>query len=136
MSLILRLPVPPAPNRFPSHHMALHNAKMRYQGKAWLAAIQQHLPSQEPPAFVTLHAMFLLVHPRDDDGLFIKWVLDALKQKQIGRYGKPPKLNWRHGLYDKAGYFQDDDPTHLRLERPWQERCSSRKLEELVLEIE
>lgn len=55
--------------------------------------------------------------------------MTALRQKQTGA------MRWRNGLFDLCGYFVDDDPSHLTLGNVWQNRCSSRKLEELIIEI-
>lgn len=106
----LILPLPPSPNDTPSHHMEEHRAKRRYQGRAWLAAVKsQHRPLRDPPARVLVTAHLALENLRDDDNRngSLKWALDALRQKQRG------KLNWRQGLFDKCGYFIDDDPGHL-----------------------
>lgn len=75
--------------------------------------------------------MFLVYRQRDQDNLIasLKWVLDALKQRQDGKVG------WRLGICDTMGYFVDDDPAHLTLGDVWQNRCS-RDLQGLVLEIE
>ncbi len=131
-ALILRLPIPPSPNRLPSNGFALQRVKDRYRGSAWVAACQQTRPTLDPPEHVTLHAMFLFCRkPRDEDNLkaSLKFVLDALRQKQQGA------MRWRHGLYDKCGFFVDDDPIHFTLGEVWQNRCSSRKAEELIVEI-
>ncbi len=107
----LFLPLPPSPNSLGGHHHALHRAKRKYQREAWVAAVCQDPPSDPPPARVIVRADFRVRNLRDDDNLSasLKWVLDALRQRQRG------KLHWRQGLYDQRGYFVDDDPTHLIL---------------------
>lgn len=129
--MILRLPLPPALNRWPRHGLALHAFKNRYRKRAWAAAIQQERPLHDPPAKVRLHAMFLVYRLRDEGELSagLKFVLDALKQRQTG------KVAWRQGLFDTLGYFVEDDPAHLELGDVWQNTCGL-KLQEIVVEIE
>ena len=113
----LILPLPPARNAQGGRTSpkAAHWVKRRYQTRAWVAAVQQQRPTLDPPAKVRVTAHFKIYGPlRDDDGLDMKWVLDALKQKQKG------SLAWRLGLFDQCGYFVDDDPSRLELEKPTQ----------------
>lgn len=129
MKVELWLPIPPPPNRtrFGSPRGA-HFEKKAYQKAAWLAAVTQQTPDHDPPSKVIVSAHFKLYGPlRDEDGLDLKWVLDALRQEQRG------KLGWRQGLYVPCGYFVDDDPAHLTLEKPTQE--IDRKNRKLIVTI-
>lgn len=107
----LTLPLPPSPNEWPSHHMAEHRAKRKYQREAWLAAVQQSKPPRHPPKRVKIAVTLYVYRERDEDGITgsLKWLLDALRQKQRGN------LRWREGIADRCGYFIDDDPSHLEL---------------------
>ena len=108
----LKLPVPPSPNALPSHPMELHKVKNRYRRDAWLRAVSQHKPIMDPPEFVTVMAIFYTSQEWDEDNLSagMKFVLDCLKQKQTG------KVAWKQGLFMDAGYFIDDDPSHMKLD--------------------
>jgi hypothetical protein len=90
--------------------MQLHRRKRKYQTTCWAAAISQSRPSRDPAGLVKVDAHFRLHNLRDEtDNLpaSLKWTLDALRQAQQGSVG------WRQGVYDKCGYFLDDDPRHL-----------------------
>ena len=107
----LILPVPPSPNRWPSHHMMLHRMKRNYQARVWVSAIEQAPPLNEPPFPANVDVTLWLKRFRDEDNLHasLKWLLDALKQKQKG------SLAWRKGLYTSKGYIRDDDPDCIKL---------------------
>lgn len=89
--------------------MAAHKAKGEYRSRVWIEACKQKPPSHFPPEKVIIDATFYTKHARDYDNLSLKWVLDALKQKQRG------SMYWRHSLYDLRGYLVDDDPAHCVL---------------------
>lgn len=127
----LVLPVPPSPNDWPRHAMALHRAKNKYRRICWMEAIQQHRPDREPPPLVVVLATYHTVRRRDADNLVggLKWVLDALKREQRG------DVAWRQGVADLCGYFVDDDPGHLRLGRVAQERTEHFDDERLEVEL-
>jgi hypothetical protein len=126
----LVLPLPDSLNRWPKSAMAEHAAKRRYQREVWVKACAQHKPTHEPPAHVVIRASFYLRNKRDEDNLkgSLKWVLDALKQRQTG------KLDWRMGIADEKGFFIDDDPARLTVAEP--EQVIDRKEPRLILEIE
>lgn len=133
--MILQLPLPMSPNRWPktSPHR-LQVVKDEYRLACWAAAVTQHKPHRDPPPLVTVHAMFL--HRvtrgfRDETNMraAMKWVEDALQQEQLGA------MRWRQGLYTLCGYFINDSPDHYRLGDIWQQRCAGKKEECLVLEI-
>ena len=109
--IILDLPLPPSPNAVATHNpLHLHGSKRKYQKKCWAVAIAQAKPPRDPALAVRVDAHFRVHNIRDEaDNLpaSLKWVLDSLRQKQQG------KLNWRQGIYDKCGYFIDDNPRHL-----------------------
>ncbi len=110
MTFTLELPVPMAQNQVSGNFMSAARQKKAYQRAAWTHAITQSRPDRDPPGHVTLSAHFRLYGPlRDEDGLWLKWVLDTLRQHQTG------SLAWRQGVYDQCGYFVDDDPAHLTL---------------------
>lgn len=129
-SVLLVLPLPPGPNQWPSHPMRLHKAKRAYQRAAWMAAIQQTTPHADPPEMVRIQAHRYGWNRLDEDGASasLKWVLDALRQKQRG------KLDWRQGIYPTRGYLIDDDPQHCTVSTP--EQTISRADARLILLIE
>lgn len=108
--------------------------KREYQARCWFEAVRQERPDENPPVMVTVHAMLLRCNRgtfRDEDGLKggLKFLLDALAQKQRG------DLSWRSGLFVDRGYFVNDSPRHLRLGEVWQEKCATKDLECMVIEI-
>lgn len=107
----LDLPLPMSVNRWPSHALELHRAATEYKRRCWLAAIAQARPLADPPARVVLLVEVSGRKLRDDDNAAgsLKWLIDALKQRQTGA------VRWRRGLYAKRGFFVDDDPEHLEL---------------------
>lgn len=118
--------------------MVLHKAKRKYQRAAWLQAYNQTRPSGKPPERVTVRATLYLCQLRDDDngsGGSMKWVLDGLKQRQLGKHGKAPNLDWRGGVAATCGYFVDDDPARLKLLPVEQVRVGKRAEQRLELEI-
>lgn len=107
--------IPPAPNDWPKHHMAEHRAKNKYRAYAWAQAVQQVKPPRDPWEKVIVNARFHLWTLRDElDGLpgSLKWLLDALKQKQSG--SDASVRHWRNGLAVECGYFIDDHPKYAR----------------------
>lgn len=118
----ITLPLPPSTNAV-SEGRAAHYQKKAYQERAWVAAIQQRVPLHDPPERVTVRMHFYVHNLRDEDNrdTSVKWILDALKQKQRG------SLAWRQGAYDQRGYFIDDDPRHMTLGRITQEILRSHK---------
>lgn len=127
----LTLPLPPSPNTLPAHHMAAHREKNDYRRRCWVEAIGQHKPWRDPPEKVVMFARFRLLRKRDEDNLAasLKWVLDALKQKQEG------DVWWRQGVYDRCGYLLDDGPDHLALASTTQETVGHVKDAALEIEI-
>jgi hypothetical protein len=124
------LPVPPSRNVTDgTHHMKYHREKRAYQREVWLAAIDQHPPSLEPPEYVTMSVVFMLKRLRDRDNLDAKWACDALKQRQIS-------AKWKGGIADKKGYFIDDDPTHLDLQLVAQTQVADRECMAIMLSWE
>ncbi len=83
-----------------------------------------------------MKATLYLCQLRDSDGAVasLKAPLDALKQKQIGQYGKPPKLGWRSGICPTWGFYVDDSPDMLTLAVE-QIKVGKRAEERLVVEI-
>ena len=116
-ALTLTLPLPPSQNRTTRHAMAHHRAKNAWRRTCWTAAVGQCIPALDPPARVRIAAHFRLRNLRDEDNLAqsMKWVLDALKQRQAGR------LHWRQNVYPAAGYLVDDAPAFCTLDKPTQE---------------
>lgn len=128
---VLTLPLPPSPNRWPSHPIVLQREKDRYRAEAWVAAYRQRMPPLDPPRRVRIRARFYVPrHQRDPDNLTasLKWVFDALRQKQQGG------CRWRNGIGELRGYFVDDDPAHLELEGV--DQYTDRRAPRLVLTIE
>lgn len=129
----LVLPVPPGPNQWKRHPMALHRQKMEYQREAWLAAIRQHKPMRDPPEHVEVRpTLYLSRKIRDEDNAAasVKFALDALRQKQQG------DLKWREGIAHLCGYFIDDDAEHMTLCLPVEQiRVKTDKERRLELEI-
>lgn len=111
------LPIPPSRNKVEkAHPIHTHKAKRKYQRAAWAAAVSQHKPFRDPPEQMMIKCHFRLYGPlRDEDGLDVKWVLDALRQHQVGNQ------RWRRGLYTECGYFVDDSPRHLIVSKSTQE---------------
>lgn len=107
--ITLELPLPPSRNRASGKTArATHYKKRAYQKLCWGAAIRQTLPTLDPPEHVIVRAHFRLYGElRDGDGLDLKWVLDALQQRQRG------SLAWRQGVHPLSGYYVEDDPKHL-----------------------
>lgn len=133
VSVRLTLPLPPSPNRWKKHPLAFQRQKDEYREAAWLAAIQQHKPTHEPPPMVLLVAtLYLARMMRDDDNLkgSMKFPLDALRRNQTGA------MRWRNGLYVEQGYFVDDDPKHLTIVRVEQIKVAKVADERLVLTLE
>lgn len=109
--IVLELPLPPSPNTVNSRNpLVRHAAKRKYQRKAWREAIMQVYPMLDPPQRVTVSAAFRVWALRDEDNLAasLKWVLDALRQRQTGK-------DWRDGVYSQCGYIVDDSPEHMTL---------------------
>lgn len=128
----LRLPLPPSINAMGSMHPIYRGTtKRRYQRSAWTHAVSQLQPLRDPPEHVTVSAHFRVHNLRDEDNLTggLKWVLDALRQNQTG------SLEWRQGVYDRCGYFVDDDPKHLSLGSVTQELLRSDKGVTLTIEV-
>lgn len=127
------LPLPISPNRREKHPIKQQVQKDEYRKAAWEAALRQHKPSRDPPAKVVVKAtLYLAKLLRDDDNAngSVKWVLDALRQKQQGA------MRWRQGIADLCGYFIDDDPSHLTLAGKVQQvKVAHRKEERCELEI-
>lgn len=115
--LRLTLPVPPSPNNWPSHPMQHHREKSAYKRTVWWAACEQSPPMAHPPERVVMFAHFFLHALRDEDNLkgSLKWLVDALKQKQTG------EVRWRDGIADTKGYYVDDSPDRLTILEPVQE---------------
>lgn len=135
--IVLELPEPPVQDNARGHYKARWRSKKETKKAAWRAAIVQVRPLNEPPRRVVVRAHFRLWGLRDEDGLTssLKPVLDALKQAQPMR----DKLDWRMApempvAWLTRGYFFDDDPKHLSLEKPTQE--INRKHRGLTLTIE
>jgi hypothetical protein len=105
------LPLPPRRNELEAMH-PIHKGKRKnaYRARVWVAAIQQHKPSLEPPEHVHLKTMFHVKRAGDEDGYDLKWLLDTFGQKQ--------KTGWRQGIADLKGFYIDDDPAHLTWDRP------------------
>lgn len=129
MTITLTLPVPKTENARPTHKFDRHRRKMEFQRATWLKAASQALPLEAPPERVRISAHFVMWNRRDEDNLTgsLKWVLDALKQRQ-------PSEKWRRGVFLGRGYFVDDDPAHLELDKPTQE-MKRREPARLVLTI-
>jgi len=129
----LVLPIPPSPNRWKHHPMELHRQKNAYRKQAWAQAVVQVKPTRDPPERVRVRATFYMARlTRDEDNLTasLKFVGDCLKQRQTG------DLWWRQSVADLCGYFTEDDPAHLILEKPVQLRVKTKREERLELEIE
>jgi len=129
----LVLPIPPSPNGWKrTHPVALQVQKDEYREAAWVRAISQVKPTRDPPELVTIRATFYTARcTRDEDNLTasMKWVIDALKQRQTGH------VRWRQGIADLCGYLVDDDPAHLTLDKPVQVRVKTKREERLEVEI-
>ena len=130
--LVLELPAPPSPNTRPRHPMAMVRWKNKTKADTWTRAVQQCRPFTDPPQRVRVTAHFRLWNLRDEDNLYasLKATLDALKQNQP----TTDNLKWRHGVCECRGYFWDDSPKHLTLEKPTQK--IDRKNRGLTLAIE
>lgn len=125
----LVLPLPPSNQHSTAHGMAQVRRRNAYKRECWQAAVKQVVPSFKPPARVRVCALFNVRNLRDDDNLAasLKLVLDALKLRQRS-------TRFRGGLYSERGYFVDDDPQHLALEKPAQR--IDRKAPSLLLTVE
>lgn len=115
-TITLVVPMPPTPNsRSKAHPMATHRAAEAYKRQVWEAVIQQVTPLQDPPARVRLRSRFKFYGKRmDRDNRWgaMKWLVDALKQRQLG------DAKFRGMVADQAGYFVDDDDRFLLMEEP------------------
>ena len=128
----LILPVPPSPNRWPSHPLARQREKNEYRKRCWAAAIVQAKPDRDPPCEVRVSATLYLCRLRDEDNASasLKWTLDALKQRQEADPW------WRQGIADQCGWFVDDSPVHMSLGDVTQERVPKRKHERVEITVE
>lgn len=103
-------------------------ARVRWKNETkratWFAACSQRTPKSKPPEKVTIDAHFRLHNLRDEDNLTasLKYALDALR---IPRKGE--SFPWREGLAERKGYFVDDSPEHMVLNKPTQEVDRSNK---------
>ena len=108
------LPLPPARNYVEGMMNPIQKGRVKnqYRRKVWAAAIQQHKPFFEPPPHVRMRLLYRVKREHDVDGLDLKWLLDALGQKQL--------TDWRQGLASSKGYYVDDKPANLTWEKPSQ----------------
>lgn len=129
--MALSLPLPPiVANNRRAHYMAEHKEKNKYRAECWAAAVLQRIPTASPPDHVTAFPLFRVWNKMDDDNASsaLKYVLDTFSLKQKGR------LHWRGmGWSAPCGYWVDDDPKHLTVEKPVQ--VIDRKYPGLVLEL-
>ena len=120
----LELPLPPSQNE--KNRIAYGNRaqyvrlKNKWKRMTWQTAIARQHPWDEPAERTLVRATFHVKRKRDPDklGASLEWILDALKQKGHTQEDKRTFRWTRSGvpLYPNAGYFIDDDETHLKLE--------------------
>lgn len=133
--LSFRLPLPPSKNELDGVH-AMKRIQQEHEAMrlAWVSACGQHLPSLDPPVFVTAYAYFAVGRLWDPGNLqtaLYSLVFDAL-QKPVAR---PP--GWRRGIHEWKGFIVDDSERHLELgAKPVQEIESKRQRRRLYLTLE
>ncbi len=118
--IVLKLPLPPSPNRVRTNRWAKRDQLNAYKRECWLKAVQQSMPPRRPAERMQYTAVFGVYRLRDEDNLeaSLKPVLDALKRYQRSE-------DWKEGAYLGRGYFWDDDPGHLlQARKPRQERVA------------
>lgn len=111
-TVTLSLPLPPSRNQINGmHHMEMHKAAGRYKTGAWFRACGQHAPRHpdDLPERVDLHIEFYRKRLIDPDNLDLKWPIDVLKAKQLG------KTRWKQNLGIGKGYIRDDTEFHCRI---------------------
>lgn len=112
-TLSFKLPLPPSKNEIDEvHGMRGVQQQHRAMRRIWAEACGQHLPSLDPPTFVTAFALFAVGQPWDPGNLttaLYSIVFDAI-QKPVGT---PP--GWRQGIHEFKGFIVDDSERHLEL---------------------
>lgn len=130
MKQMFLLPLPPSPNKVPTHWVAKMRMKHGYMTQVFADASEQYDAVVHPPEAVRISACFFVRQLRDEDNLAasLKWVLDAMKKVQHSK----STLRWK-GHVDRA-WFHDDDPHHMTLDTVIQHRDPKNPRLELTIE--
>jgi hypothetical protein len=107
--IVLELPAPESPNKRGGHKMTVAKQRNAYKRAVWNAAVQQVIPFHDPPPYARVDVDLYLCGDRDEDNDWgsLKWLLDALKQRQ-----RSTRFRQTH---PQQGYFVDDDRDHIAL---------------------